>query len=148
MRWVPVLTIVAAACVTGPSAAQSGSVAIVTVARGEFSGVSDAKEAVVRSTADWTALWRSHMPTEVAPAVDFSTGTVVAVFLGERPTGGFSVEITAIRHDGNTLVVAYTETAPEPRAIVTQVVTSPFHIVKVPQHDGPVRFEKNSANRR
>jgi hypothetical protein len=62
------------------------------------------------------------------------------VWLGTRPTGGYDVEIVATRRDGNALVVEYVEHRPPADAIVTQALTSPFHIVKLPRADGPVRF--------
>jgi hypothetical protein len=47
---------------------------------------------IVRSAADWGALWAAHSP-QPAPAVDFSRALVAGVFLGSRPSAGFRVEI-------------------------------------------------------
>jgi hypothetical protein len=76
------------------------------------------------------------------PSVDFSKEIVAAVFLGTRPTGGFSVEIVGTRVEGDALVVEYAEQRPGRADIVSQVLTSPFHIVRLPTHKGPVRFQR------
>lgn len=126
--------------------AQAPDPALVTIARGEFSGVSDAKETLVRTAAEWGALWKAHSASQAAaPAVDFSQEAVAAVFLGSRPTGGFRVEITGARREVDTLVIEYVERRPDPADIVTQVVTSPYHIVKIPRHNGTVRFQRQSG---
>ena len=122
--------------------AQQTDPVLLTVARGEFSEVSQVREVFVRERSEWEALWRSHAPADPAPAVDFSTDAIAAVFLGTRPTGGFGVEITSARRQADTLIIAYVERRPDPADIVTQVLTSPFHIVELPRHAGPVRFQK------
>lgn len=128
--------------------AQAPGSAVVSVARGEFSGVSEARQVVARTPAEWDAVWKAHAPGQTAPAVNLSTEMVAAIFLGTRPTGGYRVEITATRQDGDTLVIEYTERQPGAGDIVTQVQTSPFHLARVPRHAGPVRFLKQSNSGR
>lgn len=118
---------------------------VATIAKGTYSGVSGAKQVVIRTQAEWTALWKSHASPQAAPAADFRKQALVAVFLGTRPTGGFSVEITGTRRNRGTLTVEYVERRPDPADIVTQAVTTPFHIVAIPRHGGPVRFQRRPA---
>ena len=40
------------------------------------------------------------------------------------------------------LVIEYRERVPAAGDIVTQAITSPFHIVRVPRFDGSIRFRK------
>lgn len=127
---------------SSPAQPDPVGVQLVTVAKGEFSGVAEMREVVVRDAAEWEALWRVHAAEEAPPAVAFSERSAAAVFLGTRPTGGFSVEITGASREGAAVVLQYVEHAPAASDIVTQVLTSPFHIVTFPRHEGPVRFEK------
>ena len=122
--------------------AQVAEVRLMSVARGAFSGIADATEVVVRSNADWEKLWKSHAGAQPLPEVDFAREMIASVFLGSRPTGGFSVEIVGARRDGDTLVIEYAERRPPPDAIVTQALTAPFHIVRLEAHAGPVRFRR------
>ncbi len=75
-----------------------------------------------------------------APAVDFSAEMVVAVFLGEEATGGYEVEVTRAELAGSNLRLYYREKGPPPDAIVAQVLTQPYHIVKLPKYRIPAIF--------
>jgi protease stability complex PrcB-like protein len=119
---------------------------VTTLARGQSSGVSQARQALVRDRVEWEALWKVHAPTEATPTVDFSSREVAAVFLGTRPTGGYSVDIVGTRFEAQTLIVEYAERRPGRSDILAQVITAPFHIVSLAKHDGPVRFESRTAN--
>jgi hypothetical protein len=125
--------------------AQAPDVELVPVARGQMSGVTAAAQIVVRSNAEWEKLWKSHAAAQPLPAVDFTREMVAAVFLGSRPTGGFSVEIVDGRREGEALVLDYVERRPSPDAITTQALTSPFHIVRVEAQAGEVRFRRVAA---
>jgi hypothetical protein len=123
--------------------------AMTTLARGGVSNVMDSREVVVRTAAEWQQVWRAHSGSDAGrPAVDFTKQMVVGVFVGARNTGGYSVEITGVDLVQNALVVRYTEKAPDPDAIVAQVITAPFHLVSVQKLDGPVRFERAGSKER
>jgi hypothetical protein len=123
-------------------AGAQGATPVTSVAQGPNSRIDDTRAVVVRSQAEWDALWKSHAGVQPAPSVDFSRELVAAVFLGMRPTGGFGTEITGYRRDGSALVIEYVERMPAAGDLVAQVLTSPFHIVKLPRFDGAVRFLK------
>jgi hypothetical protein len=129
--------------------AQSNVPAFRTIDRGAQSNIESPRQAVALTAAEWDALWKAHSGpgrrgsgSGAPPHIDFDRETVVAVFMGSRPTGGFSVAIVSATERDETLVVAYNETSPQPGAIAAQVLTSPYHIVAVPKHTGPVTFEK------
>jgi hypothetical protein len=118
----------------------------VTVAKGSRSGVRERKLAVVKSGTEWADLWNLHAalatPRKEPPAVDFQSEMIVAVFAGEKRTGGYAVEITAIQQDPakNLIEVFVREIKPPPGAITTQALTHPFHIVKLNKTELPVNF--------
>ena len=122
--------------------AQIATPSVMTVAQGAYSGISDASEVVVRSRAEWDALWKAHAGLQPIPAVDFSQEFIAAVFLGTRPSGGFGAEILGTRREAASLVIEYRERMPAASDVVTQALTSPFHIVRVPRFEGPIRFRK------
>jgi hypothetical protein len=121
---------------------QSPAPAFDTVARDDSSGIEEPRQLAVRSAGEWSRLWREHDGSRPAPRVDFATRTVVAVFLGTRPSAGYAVEITGTRADGADLVVQWSERRPEKGMVTAQILTSPAHIVTVPKVAGTVRFEK------
>jgi len=70
------------------------------------------------------------------PSATVATGRIlVAVFQGEQNTGGYAVHITAIERSGDQLLVRATFTVPGPGAFVTQVLTSPAHVVSIAAAD-------------
>jgi hypothetical protein len=58
----------------------------------------------------------------------FGSQAVVAVFLGQRPTSGFAIDITA-EPDGHIRV---RERRPPPNAMVKMVLTAPLKVVAIP----------------
>jgi hypothetical protein len=120
----------------------SGSAAFRTIEKGTQSNIDSPRQAVARTTAEWTALWKAHNFDKPAPSVDFDREMAAAVFMGSRPTGGFSVEIVSAEERDGSFVVGYRESSPRADAVTVQILTAPYHIVAVPKHGGPVKFEK------
>ena len=116
--------------------------AMETIVRDNMSGIDDARQVVAKTEAEWLKLWRAHNLAAPAPKVDFNTRMVAAVFLGTRPSAGYSVEITGTKTSGKTLVVEWREFPPKPGNLSAQVLTSPAHLVTVPKFDGEVKFQK------
>ena len=110
--------------------------------QGGHSGVEERREVVARTAEEFKALQVSPPPDGPAPKVDFATTMVVGIYMGTRPSGGHSVEITRIERDGADLVVTYRERAPGRDEMATQVMTSPFQLVTTATFPGPVRFTR------
>jgi hypothetical protein len=113
----------------------TNQVAVQTIAKGSRSGVREPSQIAIRSQGEWQKLWRQHTSTSTAsgplPTVDFDKEIVAAVFLGEKPTGGYNVEISSAELTDSLLTIFVKETSPNPGAIVTQGFTQPFHIVRI-----------------
>jgi hypothetical protein len=122
-------------------AAAPAPVPFTSVAQGTRSGIQDARAVAVRSPAEWRTLWKEHT-TEPPPDVDFSRHIVLGVFLGTRPTAGFSVQITSVTAKGSSAVVEVVEGKPRPGVMTAQVITSPFHLVTVPRQFENIEFKK------
>ena len=123
-------------------AIQAAAPQMKAIDTGQNSTSTAPRQVVVRSAQDWENVWRSVSSTRPMPAVDFSGSLVVGVFLGQRSTGGYGVQIVRTREEKGTLVVEYRETRPAPGTMSAQVMTAPYQIVAVPKFDGEVRFEK------
>lgn len=113
-----------------------------TIVRDNMSNVEDARQAVARTPAEWAALWRLHAGDQAPPKIDFTRRTVVAVFLGSRPSAGYAVEVNGTRPAGKTLIVKWSEQTPRPGNISAQVITSPSHLVSIPKFEGEITFRK------
>ena len=95
----------------------------------------------VDDDAAWSKLWRS-LSAAPAPAIDFKRSQVVAVFLGARPTGGYSVEFAEIQSLPDALIVRWRERSPEAGQSAPPGATSPYALKLTPRTGDPVRFEK------
>jgi uncharacterized membrane protein len=120
----------------------SGDEAPRTLARGEDSRLVEARRFVIRDPQAFAAIWTAHAGSDAAvPRVDFDADMVVAVFAGERPTPGFGVTVTGSRREADALVITVTETTPDGSGVVAQVLTSPYHVARLPRDDGEIRFD-------
>jgi hypothetical protein len=122
---------------------------IATVEKGYRSGIRGPLQAVIRNPDEWNAFWKRHSSTDTHPAlppiVDFDRELVVGIFLGEKPTGGYQVEIVRGERRDSSLYFYYREESPRPGAMVTQALTQPFHLVKVAKYQNPqVIFRRDS----
>jgi hypothetical protein len=114
-----------------------------SIDKGVMSNMDDGRQASAASREEWDKLWIQHAGERTRPNVDFTREVVAAVFLGTRPTAGFSIEIVRVRQDSVALVVEYRETRPAPDSVAAQVLTSPYHIVAVPRGSTTqVKFER------
>lgn len=119
-----------------------------TIQQGPLSGVETERHVVVRSEAEWQALWREHQADQEAPHVDFSRSTVVALFMGSRRTAGYGIEVTRVERDAAGITAFYRETSPDPGAMTAQIITAPFHIIRLDRVTGEVRFQADTARPR
>ena len=103
---------------------------------GQSAGIKVKLCVVVRSQQEWGALWIKHTggKTEGRPAVDFSKEMVVAVFLGERRTGGYKVDVKLMAdpiEPKTRLVVFYREIPPDSGSFNMEMISQPYVMVKI-----------------
>jgi hypothetical protein len=116
------------------------------IEKGDHSNIDDARQVLVRTDAEWSALWQQHAADRPKPTIDFSQEMVVGVFMGSRPNAGFSTTITLTTAANLALIVKYRETIPPRDAITAQVITAPYHLIAIPKAEvKDVKFEKVTA---
>lgn len=112
------------------------------------SGINQKKRFVIKSEEEWATTWASisknRDPKRPAPRVDFARNMVVVAAMGQRLTGGFSVEIGSVQLNGSTLSVEVRETSPGPACATSGVITFPIAAELVPRTEGEVTFVESS----
>jgi hypothetical protein len=98
------------------------------LAEGGHISVFDSFVVVARDAQTYAALRELNNSLPQMDAEFFKSSAVVAAFLGQRRTGGFSVDITSAG-DGSVHV---SEKAPPAGGMVMMVLTTPYKIVSVP----------------
>lgn len=131
--------------VSGLEGLKNGLVNFTIISQGAFRGYEERENVIVRDGGKWREVWNylhRHLTFVPNPtAVDFSREMVIAVFMGEMPTGGYSVEIQDVEMRNNVLRVKVLEKLPALGQIVSQAQTRPHSIIKVPAFEGEIRFE-------
>ncbi len=121
----------------------STAVAYEVIADGPVSPLREAKNFIIVSTEEWRDMWLYVHGSQVAPlpAVDFSRYVVLALFLGEKSSGGHSLDIVGMRSVGDSLIVSVDELSPGEGCSVFAGVTTPFTFVAVKKFTGSFATE-------
>ncbi|MDQ1329264.1 MAG: Protease complex subunit PrcB family protein [Candidatus Poribacteria bacterium] len=121
-----------------------------TITKGTQSGYNKRDSLVIKDQAEWEKIWNLHTSNldqiPRVPKVDFNTDMVIAIFRGEFRTSGYLTEITQINESNDKIEVTVTETD-EVKGMVLDVLTYPYHIIKVKKSDLPVNFIYNKVER-
>lgn len=108
------------------------------VTRGTRSAFIQQSAIVATSDRAFADILARITPDELIKAPNFAHEMAVAVFLGERLTGGFQLRVTNVTETDGVLTVEGVETIPNLRCAVTQSLTQPFDIISVPRQGGSV----------
>ena len=104
---------------------------------------------VVKDKESWEKLWNethsNQIPLPPVPEVDFTTKMVIVAFQGEKPTGGYSIEVKKIMQTNSKIKVSIDENSPGSECIVTQALTNPYHFVELRKLDGDVVYEEHKV---
>ena len=99
---------------------------------------------VIENSEEWNRVWLSSIPVVLdpppPPEIDFSTYTVIAVFMGAQPSGGHHIAIERIIDMENEIIVNVKEVYPG-RCVVTLAFTYPHHVIKIELVQKPIVFE-------
>jgi hypothetical protein len=104
---------------------------------GQHGGSSTPGVRELRTTEQWQTFWQ-QAGREPPQGLDVGREMAVAIFLGERNTGGYGAEIVGVRVHEGRLVIDYRESSPPPDAMVTQALTSPWAVAMLSRSELPV----------
>lgn len=130
---VLVCLVIIMALVAGCGTKAGEALKFETLEQGAYSGITEKKAVLVTDQAAWAALWGAHGQDGTMPVIQFQEESVLAVYLGERNSGGYSVTVTEVRIDGNKVTVTVQESKPGSGTMVTGAMSQPFHMVKLAQ---------------
>jgi hypothetical protein len=81
--------------------------------------------------------WSGSPPTAALSGVigahvpDSGSGTYLAAYWGEKPTGGYSMSVRSARLEGNRVTVRLALKEPPRDAILTQALTYPYAVAVI-----------------
>jgi hypothetical protein len=112
-----------------------------------LSGDNNETEIVITDQQSFNRLWnRAHQgignERDAAPEIDFDRNVVVAVVMGEKPSSGYSIEITGVQvQDDDSVKLNVRTVRPGPACMSLTVITYPHHIVKLPAAGKELQFD-------
>ena len=118
------------------------------LATGSHSNMKDQTYSDIHNQADFDALWTKAFANQSSapdkPVVDFSKDMVLAVFIGEQPTGGFRIRISKIDTSGADIEVTVVGVQPGQNCRHPQTSSEPFLIATFPASTKTVNFTPQS----
>lgn len=102
--------------------------------KGQYGGPIDPGTEVALDAGAWMRLWL--IVGQDAPVLDFTQYFAVAVFAGERPTGGYTVEFLDPVPKGMDVTVRYRINRPS--GFSTQAIAQPWKVRAFPRVKGKV----------
>lgn len=124
---------------------------IVVIDQGTQSAIAKQRFEVIQNPAAFTALWKEHSADEVpappVPIVDFSERMVLAVFAGQRSSGGYDIAVDRFEETPTKMNVVVRLTVPGRGCMVSSVLTSPYQFVTTPLSPTQVTFKVEKVSR-
>ena len=112
------------------------------IAQGTQSAIDAPRQEFVRDAKAFQALWAAHTqgasPAPARPAVDLSSSTVVAIFEGNQPTGGYSLAVSSLDKTASGWELKLSLDQPGPNCVVSQELTQPWIMVLIPSQEQPI----------
>lgn len=101
------------------------------VEEGSYCQIKEIGAHTIQNKSDWEKFWHRHSGNSQSqpPKVDFRWNTVVAMYLGEKRTGGYSIKVKEIVDTGEDLLIFTEKTTPE-GGFATMAFSQPFCIIK------------------
>lgn len=77
--------------------------------------------------------------------VDFNKEILIGIFLGQRPTSGYSINLEKVLLENKKIVIYAKEICPKKDQIVLMVITYPSVFIKIPKYDYPIELKLSTC---
>jgi hypothetical protein len=115
-----------------------------------YSELTESTRLVIRDASAWAEMWArlsTVRPVPPLPTVDFNREMVVVTALGARPSGGHSIVVEGASREGGTVYVTVRSETPGSGCLLSQALTSPVDVARMPRTDDPVQFRERTVTR-
>jgi len=91
--------------------------------------------------SEWEEMWEQYIG-EPCPGMLPPDAMGVSVFLGERSTTGYGVQIYSVKEEKNKIRVKWEEKKPHKSTRVRNEITQPWQIILTPKSEKPISIEE------
>jgi len=113
------------------------------LSQGQQSGFTLQKTLIIDNANEFNELWAIHtggMKTPT-PIIDFKRKAVIASFLGEQTTGGYSIKVLDVIYTEKFTQVIFAGHRPTPGSMRTMQITQPYLMITVDKTKKPIYFK-------
>lgn len=136
------LTIIAFSC--SSQGDEETAVSFEVIHGGTYCSVTEKKDVHVTNKEDFTRLmdevYMNLDQRPIIPDVDFTKNDVVAVFMGAKNTGGYTINFDKVIKRKDDITCYIFETSPGKNCSTTMNVSYPYELVKIPKLNKKVKF--------
>lgn len=97
---------------------------------------------IINSIDEWEKTFGN---IDVEPNVSFEEKTVIAVVMGQKPSGGYAVTLKQLEVRSDAIEFMVEETIPGDNCITTQALTNPYQIIAIDKTEKEIRFVGNTV---
>jgi hypothetical protein len=115
---------------------------ITVLSEGSMSEVDSFQTLIIDDQATYQEFVSSNKLVIPNP-IDLRDRTVIAIFMGYRPTSGYSVEITDVKEEDQKMFITVNLKQPGKNCINLQVITNPYQIVSIKKTKLPIEIITN-----
>ncbi|AIY89481.1 protease complex subunit PrcB family protein [Geoglobus acetivorans] len=137
-RYVYMLAVLLISIVALGCAQSENRVSFERIAEGIYAPFPEKAYFVIRNDTEYLEFWNKTGMIIKNP--DFEKYSYLALFMGERPTGGYMIAVKEIVKEGDKVKVYIELAEPSETCFVTQEITRPFLILRVEKIEGDVVF--------
>jgi len=142
MKWL--FALLPLALTVGCKSNDGSDVPWQSLARSPLSGVAEPGLHVARNADEWRELWALHgravIQPSAAPELDLERDMAILVSDGQKPTAGWSLEVTELTIESGQLIVRARVSGPPADSMQAQVITAPCEIIATTRHKLPVQL--------
>jgi len=109
---------------------------------GSFSNISLPNQLVIKNSKDWVRLLKIHGNANGIKKnkIDFDDNIVIAIFAGQQPSGGYSLNVTNIKRIDDNLFITVNFHQPAQNEKIGLALTQPFILLSTKRVDGKIIF--------
>jgi hypothetical protein len=148
--YVPPTEATSSVPVTSSATASTTSVTFTTIDLGTHAvNVTERKNYVAGDADGLAKLWNLAFGDSASstPTLDLTTTEVIGVFAGNKPTGGYAIQVSKVEDTATERTVYVNIVKPGKNCMTTESVTSPFAIITLPLSGLPLTHKDTTSVR-
>lgn len=89
----------------------------------------------------WANAFKNFLKKDTPPKIDFETKLIILVTMGEKSSGGYTINISDISENKNKVVVTVLNSIPEASCPTTSALTFPFEFIQLDKTTKEIVFK-------